>query len=128
EMRELEFNKRDSSLKHPHFILYVKQILEDRYGKDVVERGGLKVYTSIDSELQKYAEEVALETGTANVKNFNANNIAILSANINTGEILAMVGSRDYFDEEIDGNVNVVLRARQPGSSFKPIVYAQAFY
>lgn len=128
ELQTITFNDYKEPIKHPHFVLYIKQILEEKYGKDVVEQGGLKVYTTIDGELQDYAEKIALEKGQSNKTNFGANNIAILTINAKTGEILAMVGSSDYFNEEIDGNVNVVLRPRQPGSSFKPIVYTQAFY
>lgn len=128
ELQKIQFNNYREPIKHPHFTLYVKQILEDRYGKDVVEQGGLKVYTTIDPDLQEYAEKIAAEYGAKNAERFNANNVAIMTINAKTGEILSMVGSRDYFNEEIDGNVNVALRPRQPGSSFKPIVYAQAFY
>ncbi len=128
ELQAIEFNDYKEAIIHPHFVLYVKQQLEDKYGKDVVEQGGLKVYTTIDPDIQAKAEEVAEEYGELNEEKFGANNLAILSINAKTGEILSMVGSRDYFNEEIDGNVNVVIRPRQPGSSFKPIVYAQAFY
>ncbi|MBU1151662.1 transglycosylase domain-containing protein [Patescibacteria group bacterium] len=128
EIQTIEFNEYRESITHPHFVLYIKQILEERYGKDVVEEGGLKVTTTIDPNLQQYAEEIAIEHGAHNESSFGANNLAIFTINPKTGEILAMVGSRDYFDEEIDGNVNVVLRPRQPGSSFKPFTYAQAFY
>jgi len=128
ELQTIEFNDYKEPIIHPHFVLYVKQQLEDKYGKDVVEQGGLKVYTTIDPDIQAKAEEIAKEYGDLNEENFDANNLAILSINAKTGEILSMVGSRDYFNEEIDGNVNVVIRPRQPGSSFKPIVYAQAFY
>lgn len=128
DLQKLEFNNYRESIKHPHFVLYIKQILEEKYGKDVVEQGGLKVYTTLDSQLQEFAEQLAFEKGASNEERFGANNVAILTVNAKTGEILAMVGSRDYWNEEIDGNVNVVLRPRQPGSSFKPIVYAQAFY
>ncbi len=124
----LEFNNYRESIKHPHFVLYIKQILEDDYGKDRVEQGGLKVYTTIDPDIQKAAEDIAEEKGESNVTRFDTNNMAVLTINAKTGEILAMLGSRDYFNEEIDGNVNIVLRPRQPGSSFKPFVYAQAFY
>lgn len=128
EIQNIEFNKYKTSIVHPHFVLDIKQQLEENYGKDIVEQGGLKVYTTIDPELQEYAEKIALEKGEENEKRFNANNVAVLTVNAKTGAILAMVGSRDYFNEEIDGNVNVIYRPRQPGSSFKPIVYAQAFY
>lgn len=128
EIQSIEFNSDRSSFNHPHFVLYIKEQLEEKYGKDVVEQGGLKVYTTLDSDLQEYAEKVALERGETNEKNYQVNNNAILTIDAKTGHILAMVGSRQYDMEEIDGNVNVVFRPRQPGSSFKPIVYAQAFY
>jgi len=127
ELQNIEFNEYREAINNPHFVLMVKQDLEEKYGKDVVEQGGLKVTTTIDSDLQEYAEETAAKIGESNVSRFGADNNAILSVDPRTGEILAMVGSRDYFNEEIDGNVNVVLRPRQPGSSFKPIVYARAF-
>lgn len=128
ELKTMQFNTYREAIKYPHFVLYVKQLLENKYGKDVVEEGGLKVYTTIDPKIQNYAEEMAKKQGEINAAQFNTNNVSILTVNPKTGQILAMVGSRDYFNEEIDGNVNVVLRPRQPGSSFKPIVYSEAFY
>ncbi len=127
KLQEIEFSEYHEAIDHPHFVLMVKQDLEEKYGKDVVEQGGLKVTTTIDSELQGYAEEVSAEYGESNLSRFGADNNAVLSIDATNGQILAMVGSRDYFNEEIDGNVNVVLRPRQPGSSFKPLVYARAF-
>jgi len=126
-LQSLEFNNDFGHFEHPHFVLYIKEILEEKYGSDVVEQGGLKVYTTLDSDLQTFAEEVAFEKGEHNESKYNTNNNAILTINAKTGEILAMVGSRDYFNDEIDGKVNVVFRKRQPGSSFKPFVFAQAF-
>lgn len=128
EIQSITFNEYHESIKYPHFVFYIKQILEDKYGKDIVERGGLKVYTSIDPNIQDYAEKVVKEQGDYSAKAHNTNNIAAMTIDVTTGQILAMVGSRDYFNEDIDGNVNVLLRPRQPGSSFKPIVYARAFY
>ncbi|MFA6305122.1 MAG: transglycosylase domain-containing protein [Candidatus Gracilibacteria bacterium] len=128
DLQKIEFQKHAEKIKHPHFVLYVKQLLEEKYGKDVVEKGGLKVYTTLDSDLQDYAEKVAEDIGPKNAETYKTNNLAILTINAKTGQILTMVGSQDYYNEEIDGNVNVVVRPRQPGSSFKPIVYAQAFY
>jgi membrane peptidoglycan carboxypeptidase len=128
EIQNIEFNDYRETIKHPHLVLHIKQILEDKYGKDIVETGGLKVYTTIDPDLQEYAEEIALKKGEANEVNYGASNVAVLTIEADTGEVLAMVGSRDYYNEEIDGNVNIVTRPRQPGSAFKPIVYAQAFY
>lgn len=113
-------------IKAPHFVMYVKQYLEEKYGSDVVAQGGLKVITSLDYGLQEKAEAMAKEYATANEKNFNAENLSLVAMDPKTGQILVMVGSRDYFDKEIDGNFNVSLAHRQPGSSFKPIVYAEA--
>lgn len=128
ELKTLTFNNYTQSIKYPHFVLYIKQQLEDKYGKDYVERGGLKVYTTIDSKLQDLGEKLAKEKGDKYETEIQANNVSIFTINPKTGEILAMVGSRDYYNEEIDGNVNIVLRPRQPGSSFKPFVYAASFY
>ena len=128
ELSSITFNDYNETIAHPHFVLYVKDLLENKYGKDTIEKGGLKVYTTLDKELQEFAEKYIYDRGESNQKNFGVSNAAALTINAKTGEILAMVGSRDYYNEEIDGNVNIVTRARQPGSSFKPIVYAQAFY
>jgi len=128
ELSTIQFNNHRETITHPHFVLYVKELLEKKYGKDTVEKGGLKVYTTIDPTLQEYAEKIVAEKGAYNEKTYGANSAALLAIDSKTGEILAMVGSRDYYNEEIDGNVNVVIRKRQPGSAFKPFVYAQAFY
>lgn len=117
---------RRDAIEAPHFVLYVKELLSERYGEKDVEAGGLNVITTLDYEKQKFAEE-AIEKGMEAVKNSGGSNASLVSIDPKTGQILAMVGSADYFNEEIDGNVNVALRARQPGSSFKPIVYAAAF-
>ena len=111
----------------PHFVMYVKEQLTNKYGETVVEQGGLKVVTTLNIDKQRIAEEVLEKQAEKNAKNYNASNAALVSLDTKTGQILAMVGSKDYFDESIDGNVNVVLRPRQPGSSFKPIVYLTAF-
>ncbi|MBT3865018.1 hypothetical protein HOF67_03250 [Candidatus Peregrinibacteria bacterium] len=128
EIQEIEFVEYREPITYPHFVLHVKQLLEDKYGKDAVEKGGLKVYTTIDPDLQEYAEQIAYEKGDYNESAYGADNNAVLAVDPKTGEILAMVGSRDYYNDDIDGKVNVVTRPRQPGSSFKPIVYAQSFY
>lgn len=110
----------------PHFVLFVKEYLESRYGPRAVSDEGLKVITTLDYGLQIKAEEIAKRNALENKKNFNAENVGLVAIDPKTGDILAMVGSRDYFDKEIDGNFNVVLAKRQPGSSFKPFVYATA--
>jgi 1A family penicillin-binding protein len=114
-------------IKAPHFVLYIKEYLEEKYGKSVVDDGGLRVITTLDYNLQTKAEEMVKRFALENKKKFNAENAALVALDPKTGQILAMVGSRDYFDKEIDGNYNVALGKRQPGSSFKPFVYATAF-
>ncbi len=114
-------------IKAPHFVMFIRQYLEDTYGADAVSGGGLKVITTLDYGLQQKAEQLAKQYAAYNLKNFDAENLALVAIDPKTGQILAMVGSRDYFDKTIDGNFNVALAHRQPGSVFKPIVYAEAF-
>ncbi|MBU1149303.1 transglycosylase domain-containing protein, partial [Patescibacteria group bacterium] len=123
---ELVYSYRATSISAPHFVMYVKELLTEKYGEKAIEQGGLKVFTTLDMYKQEIAEQ-AIEEGAAKYEQYGASNAALLSLDPKTGEILAMVGSRDYFDQENDGNVNVTIRDRQPGSSFKPIAYAAAF-
>jgi len=116
-------NKID--IKAPHFVMFVRQILEDTFSKEVVETGGLEVTTTLDYEIQKLTEKVVSEE-IEKLKKLHVTNAAVLVLNPKTGEILAMVGSKDYFDKENDGNVNVITSLRQPGSSIKIINYAYA--
>ena len=113
----------------PHFVFYVQQYLEDKYGSEALERGGWRVTTTLDADLQAHAEEIVKRNALANVENFAATNMAMVATDPHNGQILVMVGSRDYFDTEIPGAYNVATMApgRQPGSSFKPFAYAQAF-
>lgn len=111
----------------PHFVMYVKDWLVDKYGEDAVQQGGFKVYTTLDFQKQQWAEEAVKDGAAKNEKEHNSRNAALVSIDPKNGEILAMVGSRDYFDTANDGNVNVSTRLRQPGSSFKPFAYAVAF-
>lgn len=120
-------NKTEQNIKAPHFVMYIKGYLEEKYGKDIVEEGGLNAITTLDWDLQKKAEELAAQYGEENEKKFNAKNLGLTAIDPKTGQILVMVGSRDYFNTEKEGNFNVVLAKRQPGSSFKPFVYATAF-
>lgn len=124
--QELKFQKQLENIKAPHFVLYVKQQLVDKYGERMVEQGGLNVITSLDYEKQTIAEEVINKYADDNLNNWDASNASLVSVDTKTGHILAMVGSKDFFNTEIDGQVNVALRPRQPGSSFKPIVYTAA--
>lgn len=124
---EVKFlGKGESGIKAPHFVFYVREYLEDRYGVDAVEQGGLRVVTTLDYDLQQKAEEVVAKHGPGMKANFNAGNEGIVAIEPSSGQILAMVGSRDFFDESIDGMVNVTVSHQQPGSSFKPIIYATA--
>ncbi|MEK7516503.1 MAG: PBP1A family penicillin-binding protein [Patescibacteria group bacterium] len=118
---------RREGITAPHFVFYVRELLGTKYGERFVENGGLRVITSLDFDLQTRAEKTISEQMLDVEKLWNAKNASLVSMDPKTGEILAMVGSRDYFNEENDGNVNVALRPRQPGSSFKPIAYAAAF-
>jgi penicillin-binding protein 1C len=119
----LHYSKPTNDIKAPHFVLYIKQLLSNKYGDRMVEEGGLKVITSLDLPLQEYAQAtVAAEIDA--LRNPTVGNGAALITNPSTGEILAMIGSKDYFDEQADGNVNITTQARQPGSSIKPINYA----
>jgi 1A family penicillin-binding protein len=117
----------NSNIKAPHFVMYIRDYLEQKYGKDAVQTGGFKVITTLDWNLQKTAENIAAEYAKDNETKFNASNVAMVGIDPKTGQILVMVGSRDYFDEKHDGNFNIALAERQPGSSFKPFVYAAAF-
>lgn len=119
--------KGNAGIKAPHFVMFIKDYLEKKYGSDVIERGGLRVTTTLNYELQAKAEEVAKKYADINQRDFNGSNDAFVALDPKTGGILTMVGSRDYFDKEIDGNFNVTLAHRQPGSAFKPLVYAEAF-
>lgn len=124
----VEFKKQDTyGIKAPHFVFYVKEMLEEEYGRDVVETEGLEVTTTLDYELQKELEEIVKKYALENETKFNAENAAVVAIDPKTGDILAMVGSRDYFDENIEGAFNIATAKRQPGSSFKPFVYAAAF-
>ena len=116
-----------SNITAPHFVFFVKDYLEKKYGENALTESGLKVTTTIDYNIQKEAEKIALFRAHENEKSWNGSNTAIVVIDPKTGQILAMVGSRDYFDKSIDGNFNVATSPRQPGSSFKPIVYALAF-
>lgn len=120
---QLEYAEQSENIKAPHFSLYIKKLLVDKYGQQVVERGGLRVTTSLDLDIQEQAELI-VATEAAKLVTAKVSNAASVVTKPRTGEILAMVGSKDYFNTEIDGNVNVTTRLRQPGSSIKPINYA----
>ena len=118
----LTYAPQTNNIRAPHFSLYIKQLLVDKYGEPLVEKGGLRVTTSLDLDLQNFAQDT-VATEVAKLNKANVGNGAALITRPRTGEILAMVGSKDYFDLSIDGNVNVTTRLRQPGSSIKPLNY-----
>jgi penicillin-binding protein 1C len=120
------FVPQEVSLSAPHFSVYVRQLLEEQFGAEVVANGGLRVTTTLDLRYQKLAEQLARQHVTAVGPEHNLTNAAIVAMKPGSGEILAMLGSVDYKDETIDGHVNVTLSLQQPGSSIKPLTYAAA--
>ena len=124
---DITFKQRIEGIEAPHFVFFVKEQLSEKYGDLLVEQGGLKIISTLDYDLQKKAEEIIKEEAEKNQENFDASNASLVAIDVATGQILAMVGSKDFFDDKIDGQVNVATSPRQPGSSFKPIVYTAGF-
>ncbi|HEX2184116.1 MAG TPA: penicillin-binding transpeptidase domain-containing protein, partial [Chloroflexota bacterium] len=125
----LNYNKEQfASLKAPHFVLWVREQLEanPKYGRQAFVQKGLEITTTLDSHLQAAAEQIVREQ-VGRLGRFDAGNGALVALNPSTGEILAMVGSADYNNKDIQGEVNVALALRQPGSSIKPLTYLAAF-
>lgn len=122
----LASKENSKGIRAPHFVFFIQDYLIDTYGEDVVSQGGLKVITTLDYDIQKKAEEVVYKNAIENKKN-GAENMGMVGIDPRNGQIVFMVGSRDYFDTEIDGAYNIATAQRQPGSSFKPLVYALAF-
>ncbi len=128
DLTQVKFSPQNNfAIKAPHFVLYVRDYLEKKYGKELVTRGGLKVTTTLDWEMQRNTEEIAKSFAETNEKNFNAHNMGVVAMDPNNGQILVMLGSRDYFEDNNYANYNIAFAKRQPGSSFKPFVYATAF-
>lgn len=124
---EIKFARAETSIFAPHFVMMVRTMLAQKYGELELEKNGFKIYTTIDWEKQRIAEEVIREKTQDYQEKYSASNAALVSIDPKTGQVLAMVGSRNYFDDSIDGQVNIPERLRQPGSSIKPIVYAALF-
>ncbi len=126
---ELPTPKLEDKLKieAPHFVMYLLKVMEERYGKRAVYGGGLRVITTLDLDLQNDIQNIVTKTVRGWPASSNAHNAAAVVIRPSTGEVLAMVGSVDYFDKSIDGEVNMAVEPRQPGSSFKPYTYATAF-
>jgi len=120
---KLEFAKKNISINAPHFSLLVRDALVQKYGEDKVNIGGLRVTTTLDLDLQQYIE-ASLSAEMKKIARLKISNGAAIVTKPNTGEILSLVGSKDYFDDTIDGQVNITTALRQPGSSIKPINYA----
>lgn len=130
---------RKENINAPHFVMYVKEYLDNKYGAEEMEEGGMKIYTTLDWEKQQIAERAVKEGVEKNKDKWNAGNAALVAIDPKTGQILSMVGSKDYFEKpfpegcvvgkncRFEGQVNVAIRDRQPGSSFKPYVYLTAF-
>ena len=125
---EFEFKKYSENITYPYFVMYVKEYLESKYGKDIDITQWLKVYTTLDPKLQQKAEELVRKQVAINRVQYWAKSAALVSMDNTNGALLAMVGGPDYFDTENGGNNNMITRepTLQPGSSFKPIVYALA--
>ncbi len=129
EMAAYEFTPPVSTdvIPAPHFVVYVRQVMEATYGPESLYRGdGYHIYTTLDLDLQQEAEQIVAEHVAALAER-DATNGALVAIEPSTGHILAMVGSADFYNEAIDGQVNVALRERQPGSSIKPLTYLAAF-
>lgn len=118
--------QRNTGISAPHFVFYVIDQLRDIYSERELLEGGLRIITSLDWRLQEPAEEIVLRYALENAERHDAENASLVAVDPKTGEILVMVGSRDYFDDDIEGNFNIALAERQPGSSFKSFVYAEA--
>ncbi|HEX9008119.1 MAG TPA: transglycosylase domain-containing protein [Patescibacteria group bacterium] len=120
---KLNFQTKNITINAPHFSLNVRDQLVQKYGEDMVNLGGLRVTTTLDLDLQNYIQ-ASLSAEMAKIARLKISNGAAMVTKPNTGEILAMIGSKDYFDATIDGQVNVTTSQRQPGSSIKPLNYA----
>lgn len=124
--KPLDYKPMRYGLEAPHFVMYVRSLLEQRYGPRLLYSGGLTVRTTVDLDMQHLAERSAREQ-VAKLDKYNIHNAALVALRPTTGEILAMVGSVDYFDRSISGQVNISTAERQPGSAFKPITYSASF-
>jgi len=124
--QKLFFSSAKIEINAPHFVMYIKDLLTEELGENTVNQGGLVVTTTLDLDLQEKVQKI-VTSEISSLKNFQVTNGAALITKPKTGEILAMVGSKDYFNLNEDGQVNLTLALRQPGSAIKPINYALAF-
>lgn len=121
------FSSNLTRLAAPHFVIMAREYLIKKYGKDIIETGGFKITTTLDAKMQSSAEDLVAKYAEVNLKKYKAGNAALVAIDPKTGDVLALVGSKNYFDVEHEGNFNVATASRQPGSSFKPFAYAAAF-
>lgn len=119
----VKFSPDDQGIQAPHFVFYVRDLLVEKYGEKYVEQGGLKVTTTLDLDLHQEVQQIVSEE-IAKLEGLDVGNGAAVVLDSKKGEILAMVGSKDYFADDYDGQVNVTLSLRQPGSALKPFTYA----
>lgn len=126
EIENYKFAEQDQGIKAAHFVIYVKGLLEEKFGEQKVLTGGLRVTTTLDYKIQETAQKI-VTAEVEKAQKLKVGNGAAVVQSPKTGEILAMVGSKDYFAKDYDGNVNVAIRLRQPGSSIKPINYVTGF-
>lgn len=124
---KIVFKDQENKLIAPHFVLMARDELIKKYGEDRVSNGGFKIITTLDADLQKKAEELVAKYAAINKQRYKATNASLVAIDPKTGDVLALVGSADYFDTANEGNFNVATAQRQPGSSFKPFAYATAF-
>ncbi len=125
---DVRFSRQAQSLKAAHFVIAAQEYLIEKYGEEFVRTAGLTVRTTLDWKLQELAEKVVAEGAKRNEELYGGTNAALVAQDAKTGQILALVGSRNYFDVEKDGNFNVATQGlRQPGSALKPFVYLSAF-
>jgi 1A family penicillin-binding protein len=123
---KLKIQPRKVDLKAPHWVMWIRDQLEQQFGDRTLYEAGLKVYTTLDLELNSRMLQV-LRANTDVIHQQGGDNAALIAVNPRTGEILAFQGSLDYNDQDIDGQVNVLTSERQPGSSIKPVIYAASF-
>lgn len=126
EIETYPFQPRLFNLPFPHWVNYIRVLLEEQYDAQTIYRSGFRVYTTLDPELQNYAQQTVRQQVEA-LADKRATDGALVAIRPQTGEILAMVGSADFFNDAIAGQVNMALAPRQPGSSIKPITYTAAF-
>lgn len=125
QTEKIKFAENSETIRAPHFVMFVKEKLANKYSEDLINNVGLSIYTTLDYKLQTIVQSIITKE-LDSLRHLNVNNAGAIVLDAKTGDILAMAGSKDYFDESVDGNVNVTIRPRQPGSSIKPINYSYA--